>query len=164
MLRVNTRVETQGDRTGGEERLSKMLDIDNCRLRRLAYLIGGIGYIQYKNLFPGPVTTKKLPWHGHTKAATATTLDHNMVYVPGKNLKLRPLYAHKKGAKSVKSVKPAHLNSMPASDEDPEHTNGRAVTRRPTLDHNMVYVAGKYLELHPFHCHRYVNLSGIRKV
>ena len=50
------------------------------------------------------------------------TLDHNMVYVPGKNLKLRPFYAHKKGAKSVKSVKPAHLNSMLASDEDPEHT------------------------------------------
>jgi hypothetical protein len=113
MLRVNTRVETQGDRTGGEERLSKMLDIDNCRLRRLAYLIGGIGYIQYKNLFPGPVTTKKLPWHGHTKAATATTLDHNMVYVPGKNLKLRPLYAHKKGAKRCKKCQtsPSQLDA-----------------------------------------------------
>ena len=61
----------------------------------------------------------------HTNGRPATrrpTLDHNMVYVPGKNLKLRPIYAHKKGAKGVKSVKPAHLNSMPASDEDPEHT------------------------------------------
>ena len=28
----------------------------------------------------------------------------------------------KKVRKGVKSVKPAHLNSMPASDEDPEHT------------------------------------------
>ena len=27
--------------------------------------------------------------------------------------------------KGVKSVKPAHPNSMPASDEDPEHTNGK---------------------------------------
>jgi len=26
----------------------KILDIDNLRLRRLAYLIGGIGYIQYQ--------------------------------------------------------------------------------------------------------------------
>ena len=38
---------------------------------------------------------------------------------------------------------------MPASDEDPEHTNGRAATRRPTLDHNMVYVPGKNLKLRP---------------
>ena len=40
----------------------------------------------------------------------------------------------KKVRKGVKGVKPAHLNSMPASDEDPEHTNGRPATRRPTLD------------------------------
>ena len=45
----------------------------------------------------------------------------------------------------------AHLNSMLASDEDPEHTNGRATTRRPTLDHNMVYVPGKNLKLRPFY-------------
>ena len=61
------------------------------------------------------------------------TLDHNMVYVPCKNLKLR-LFYKKKVRKGVKGVKPAHLNSMPASDEDPEHTNGRPATRRPTLD------------------------------
>ena len=73
-----------------------------------------------------------------------------MVYVPGKNLKLRPFYAHKKGAKRCKSVKPAHLNSLPTSDEDPEHTNGRPASRRPTLDHNMVYVPGKNLKLRPF--------------
>jgi len=64
------------------------------------------------------------------------TLDHNMVYVPGKNLKLRLFYA------------------MPASDEDPEHTNGRPATRRPTLDHNMVYVPGKNLKLRPFYAHK----------
>ena len=103
----------------------------------------------------------------HTIGRPATrrpTLDHNMVYVTGKNLKLPSFTLTTKVRKGVQSVKPAHLNSTPASDEDPEHTNGHAVTRRPTLDHNMVYVAGKYLELHPFHCHRYVNLSGIRKV
>ena len=38
------------------------------------------------------------------------TIDHNMVYVPGKNLKLRPLlHSQKKVGKGVKSVKPAHL-------------------------------------------------------
>jgi len=56
--------------------------------------------------------------------------------------------------KGVKSVKPAHLNSMSASDEDPEHTNGRPATRRPTLDHNMVYVPGKNLKLRPFYAHK----------
>ena len=84
----------------------------------------------------------------HTNGRPTTrrpTLDHNMVYVPGKNIKLRPL------RKGVKSVKPAHLTSMPASDEDPEHTNGRAATRRPILDHNMVYVPGKNLKLLPFY-------------
>ena len=42
---------------------------------------------------------------------------------------------------------------MPASDEDAEHTIGRAVTRRPSLDPNMVLylaVAGENLELRPF--------------
>ena len=82
------------------------------------------------------------------------TLDHNMVYVPGKNLKLRPFTLTKKVRKGVKSVKPAHLNSMPASDEDPEHTNGRPATRRPTLDHNMVYVPGKNLKLRLFYAHK----------
>ena len=75
-----------------------------------------------------------------------------MVYVLGKNPKLRPFYAHQKGAKRCKkSVKPAHLNSMPASDEDPELTNGRAATREPTLDHNMVYVPTKNIKLRPFY-------------
>ena len=55
--------------------------------------------------------------------------------------------------KGVKSVKPAHLNSMPASDEDAEYTNGRAATRRPTLDHNMVCVPTKKLKLRPFYRH-----------
>ena len=32
--------------------------------------------------------------------------------------------------KGVKGVKQAHLNSMPASDEDPEYTNGRPATLR----------------------------------
>ena len=35
-------------------------------------------------------------------ATRGPTLDHNMVYVPGKNLKLRPFYAHQKGAKRCK--------------------------------------------------------------
>ena len=93
------------------------------------------------------------PEHTNGRAAThGPTLDHNMVYVPGKNPKLRPFYAHQKGAKRCKkSVKPAHLNSMPASDEDPELTNRRAATRRPTLDHNMVYVPTKNIKLRPFY-------------
>ena len=62
-----------------------------------------------------------------------------------------PFRLTKKVRKGVKSVKPAHLNSMPASDEDPEHTNGRAATRRPTLDHNMVYVPTKNIKLRPFY-------------
>jgi hypothetical protein len=37
---------------------------------------------------------------------------------------------------------------MPASDEDAEHIIGRAATRRPILDHNMVYLAGENLKLH----------------
>ena len=65
-----------------------------------------------------------------------------------------PFTLTKKVRKGVKSVKPAHLNSMPASDEDPEHTNGRPATRRPTLDHNMVYVPGKNLKLRPFYAHQ----------
>ena len=40
---------------------------------------------------------------------------------------------------------------MPASDEDPELTNGRAATREPTLDHNMVYVPTKNIKLRPFY-------------
>jgi hypothetical protein len=53
--------------------------------------------------------------------------------------------------KGVKSLKPAHFKVMQACIEDAEHANGRATTRRPTLDHNMVYVAGKNLKLHPFY-------------
>ena len=43
---------------------------------------------------------------------------------------------------------------MPASDEDPEHTNGSATTRGPTLDHNMVYVPTKNLKVRPFYAHQ----------
>jgi hypothetical protein len=43
-------------------------------------------------------------------------------------------------AKRLKSVKTAHLNLMLASDKDTEHTIGCTVTRRPTMDHHMVYV------------------------
>ena len=43
---------------------------------------------------------------------------------------------------------------MPASDEDPQHTNGRAATRGPTLDHNMVYVPAKNLKLRPYYAHQ----------
>jgi len=42
-------------------------------------------------------------------------------------------------------LKKAHLNSMQACDGDAERTIRRAGTRRPTLDHNMVYVAGESL-------------------
>jgi hypothetical protein len=55
--------------------------------------------------------------------------------------------------KSVKNVKPAHLNVMPACDEDAKRTIRHAMNRRPTLDHNMVYVQGKNLKLHPFYRH-----------
>jgi len=43
---------------------------------------------------------------------------------------------------------------MPASDEDAEHTIRRAMNRRPTLDHNMVYVPGKNLKLRLFYAHK----------
>jgi hypothetical protein len=42
----------------------------------------------------------------------------------------------------------------PASDKDPEYTNGPPTTRRPTLDDNMVYVSPNlytYLTHHPLH-------------
>jgi hypothetical protein len=66
-----------------------------------------------------------------------------------------PFTFTKKVRKGVKSVKPSHLNSMPpASDGDPEYTNGHATTRRPTLDHNMVYVPGKNPKLRPFYAHK----------
>jgi hypothetical protein len=42
---------------------------------------------------------------------------------------------------------------MPACDEDAEHTIGRAATRRPTLDHNMVCVVGEILKSRPFYAH-----------
>ena len=76
-----------------------------------------------------------------------------MVYVPGNSLKLRNLLHFQKRCEQVScvnSVKPALLYSMPASDEDPEHTNGRLATRRPTLDDHMVYVPDKSLKLRPF--------------
>jgi hypothetical protein len=85
-------------------------------------------------------------------AAHRPTLDHNMVYVAGENLKLCPVCDHEirqQVRKGVKSVKLPHLKSISASDQDAEHTTGRAVTHRPTLDHNMVYTAGKNLILHP---------------
>ena len=37
-----------------------MLDIDNLRLRRLAYLIGGIGHIQYKKSITWTTNNKKI--------------------------------------------------------------------------------------------------------
>jgi hypothetical protein len=71
-----------------------------------------------------------------------------MVYEADENLKLHPVYAHEIGRKVVNRVKPAHLNSMQASDEDSEHTIGRTATRRPSLDHNMVYETGEKLKLY----------------
>ena len=59
----------------------------------------------------------------------------------------------KKVRKGVKRVKPAQLNSMPASDEDAVYTNGRAASRGPTLDHNMVCVPTMNLKLRPFYRH-----------
>ena len=59
----------------------------------------------------------------------------------------------KKVRKGVKGLKPAHLNSMAASDEDAVYTNGRPATRGPTLDHNMVCVTTMNLKLRPFYRH-----------
>ena len=42
-------------------------------------------------------------------------------------------------------VRLTHLDSTQASDEDAEHTMGCVVSKRPTLDHNVVCVAGKNL-------------------
>ena len=61
----------------------------------------------------------------------------------------------------MKSVKPAHFNVMQACIEDAERTIRHAATRRPALDHDMVYVAGKNLELHPCYGHE---LGGCEKV
>ena len=74
-----------------------------------------------------------------------------MVYVTCENLKLCPFYDHKKVRTGVNSVKPAHLNLIPASDED---TIGRFATRTTILDHNMVYVPGKNFKLRPFYAHQ----------
>jgi hypothetical protein len=58
-------------------------------------------------------------------------------------------------------LKPASFNMMMACIVNAERTIGRVATRRPTLDHNMVYVAGRNLELHPSYCHE---LGGCAKV
>jgi hypothetical protein len=50
-----------------------------------------------------------------------------------------------------KSVKTAHLNLTPASDEAAERTIGRAATSRPTLDHNMVYLASENFKFRLFY-------------
>jgi len=42
---------------------------------------------------------------------------------------------------------------MQACDEDAEHTIGRTETSRPTMDHNMVYVAGEILKSCPVYAH-----------
>ena len=52
---------------------------------------------------------------------------------------------------------------MPASDEDAEHTIRRAMNRRPTLDHNMVYVPGKNLKLRLFYLTKKVR-KGVKSV
>jgi hypothetical protein len=51
---------------------------------------------------------------------------------------------------------------MPASDDDAEHTIGRTVTRRPTVNHNMVYVACENLKLRPFYRHE-TGVSGLEQ-
>ncbi len=79
-----------------------------------------------------------------------------MVYVAGEILQLlshAPSTLTHQVRKGAKSFKPAHLNLMPACDEDAEHTFGCAATRRPTLDHKMAYVAGEILQLLPFYAH-----------
>ena len=40
-----------------------------------------------------------------------------------------------------------------SSNEEDDRTNGCIETRRPTIDHNMVYVPGKNLKLRPFYRH-----------
>ena len=73
-----------------------------------------------------------------------------MVYVSDKSLNLRLFFRHKLGVDRCEEVIPAHVNSMPVSDEDPNHTNRRPATRRPPLDHTMVYVPDKHLNFRPF--------------
>jgi hypothetical protein len=51
---------------------------------------------------------------------------------------------------------------MRASDEDTEHTIGRKVTRRPTVNHNMVYVECENLKLRPFYRHE-TGVSGLEQ-
>jgi hypothetical protein len=76
-----------------------------------------------------------------------------MVYVQPRISSYAPSTLTKYVQKGVKSVKTAHLNLMPASDEGVEHTIGRAAAHRPTLDHNIIYVAGENLKLRPFYAH-----------
>ena len=116
----------------------------------------GVKSVKPSHLNSMPPASDGDPEYTNGRATTRRpTLDHNMVYVPGKNPKLRPFYAHQKGAKRCKkSVKPAHLNSMPASDEDAVYTNGRPASRGPTLDHNMVCVPTKNIKLRPFYAHQ----------
>ena len=79
-----------------------------------------------------------------------STLHHTMVYVSDKSLNLRPFFRHELGVDRCEEVIPAHVNSMPVSDEDPNHTNRRPATRRPPLDHTMVYVPVRVSSYAPF--------------
>jgi hypothetical protein len=80
-------------------------------------------------------------------AAHRPTLDHNIIYVAGENLKLRPFYAHEIGQKGVNSVKTAHLNLIPTSDEDAEHTIGCAAALRQTMDHTHTHALSLTLSI-----------------
>jgi hypothetical protein len=60
-------------------------------------------------------------------------------------------------------VKTANLYLMPTSDEDAEHTIGRAAALRPTLDHKTIYVAGENLKLRPFYAHE-IGHKGVKSV
>jgi hypothetical protein len=42
-------------------------------------------------------------------ASHRPTMDHNMLYISGENLKLRPFYAHEIGQKGVKCVKQPNI-------------------------------------------------------
>jgi hypothetical protein len=99
----------------------------------------GVNSVKTAHLYLIPTSDEDAEHTIRRAAALRPTLDHTIIYVAGKNLKLRPFYAHEIGQKGVNSVKTAHLNLIPTSDEDAEHTVGRAAALRPTMDHTVLH-------------------------
>jgi hypothetical protein len=87
----------------------------------------------------------------HTNGRPATrrpTLDQHGIRV-WQESQVTPLLLSQKRCKKVSN----QPDSTQASDEDAEHAIGCVVSKRLTLDHNMVYVPGKNLIFLPVYVH-----------